>query len=99
MAITSALVLFAVIWAMTFLIVLPIRVQTQGDLGDIVPGTHAGAPEVHNLGKKAWITTGVSLVLWVIISSIIIFEVITVRDLDWFSRGAPAAVSTDETGG
>ena len=50
MGITSALVLFAVIWSMTFLIILPIRVKTQGDLGDIVPGTHAGAPEVHNIG-------------------------------------------------
>lgn len=36
----SGLVLFAVIWFMTFLIVLPIRVQTQGDVGEIVPGTH-----------------------------------------------------------
>ncbi|MDW3180926.1 DUF1467 family protein [Roseobacter sp.] len=90
MGITSALVLFAVIWSMTFLIVLPIRVKTQGDLGKIVPGTHAGAPEVHNLKKKAWITTAISLVLWAVITFIILFEVITVRDLDWFNRGAPA---------
>lgn len=86
MGITSALVLFAVIWAMTFLVVLPIRVQTQGDLGDIVPGTHAGAPEVHNLGKKAKITTVISLVLWAIIAGIILSGVISVRDLDWFNR-------------
>lgn len=98
MGITSAMVLFAVIWAMTFLIVLPIRVKTQGDLGEIVPGTHAGAPEVHNLGKKAWITTAISVVLWIVVSSIIIFEVVTVRDLDWFNRGNPAA-STSETNG
>ncbi|MCV3271410.1 DUF1467 family protein [Roseobacter sinensis] len=97
MGITSALVLFAVIWSMTFLIVLPIRVKTQGDLGEIVPGTHAGAPEVHNLRKKAWITTWISLVLWAIISAIIVFEVITVRDLDWFGRGSPAAPAS-ETG-
>ena len=86
MGITSALVLFAVIWAMTFLVVLPIRVQTQGDLGNIVPGTHAGAPEVHNLGKKAKITTIISLVLWAIIAGIILSGVISVRDLDWFNR-------------
>ncbi len=98
MGITSALVLFAVIWSMTFLIVLPIRVKTQGDLGEIVPGTHAGAPEVHNLRKKAWITTAISLVLWAIISAIIVFEVITVRDLDWFNRGTPSA-SASETDG
>lgn len=86
MGITSALVLYAVIWFMTFFIVLPIRVKTQGDMGDIVPGTHAGAPEHHHLKKKAWITTAVACVLWCIIAGIIVSGVITVRDLDWFNR-------------
>lgn len=86
MGITSALVLFAVIWFMTFLIVLPFRVETQGDLGEIVPGTHAGAPENHHLKKKAWITTGLAFVLWVIISGIILSGWISVRDFDWFNR-------------
>ena len=98
MGITSALVLFAVIWSLMFLIILPIRVKTQGDLGEIVPGTHAGAPEVHNIGKKAKITTVLSLILWAIISTIILSGVITVRDLDWFDRMGPAATS-DETSG
>lgn len=91
MGITSGLVLYAVIWFMTFLCVIPIRLQTQGDVGKVVEGTHAGSPEVHNLKKKAWITTGIAAVLWAIIASIIIFEVITVRDIDgWmFDRMAP----------
>ena len=44
MPITSALVLFAVIWFLTLFIVLPLRLQTQGDVGEIEPGTHAGSP-------------------------------------------------------
>lgn len=87
MGVTSALVLLAVIWWMTFLIVLPIRVQTQGDVGEVEPGTHAGAPEVHNLKKKALITTAISVVLWIIISAIILSGIISVRDFDWFNRG------------
>ncbi|MEP3055767.1 DUF1467 family protein [Ascidiaceihabitans sp.] len=87
MGVTSALVLLAVIWWMTFLIVLPLRVKTQGDLGEVEPGTHAGAPEEHNLKKKALITTAVALVLWVVISGIILSGVISVRDFDWFNRG------------
>ncbi len=83
MSITSGLVLFSVIWFMTFLVVIPIRLQTQGDLGKIEPGTHAGAPEHHHLKKKAWITTGVTVVLWAIIAGIILSGWITVRDLDW----------------
>jgi predicted secreted protein len=89
MGITSAIVLYAVFWFLTFLVVLPIRVKTQGDLGKIVPGTHAGAPEVHDLKKKAWITTGVAFVLWVIVAGIILSGWISVRDLDWFGRMGP----------
>ncbi|MFY2825727.1 DUF1467 family protein [Ruegeria sp. MALMAid1280] len=89
MTITAALVLFAVIWFMTLLVVLPIRIKTQGDLGDIVPGTHAGAPEVHHMKKKLWITTGISVVLWAIIAGIIISGVISVRDFDWLNQLEP----------
>jgi predicted secreted protein len=84
MGITSALVLLAVIWWMTFLVALPIRVKTQGDLGKVEPGTHAGAPAVHNLGKKAIITTVVALVIWGIVSTIILSEVFTLDDMDFF---------------
>ena len=44
MSITSAIVLFAIVWFMVFFIALPIRLKTQGDVGEIVPGTQAGAP-------------------------------------------------------
>ena len=90
MSITSAIVLFAVIWFMTFLIAIPIRLKTQGDVGKVVPGTHAGAPEHHQLKKKAIITTIVAAVLWRIITAIILSGWITVRDLDWFNRMNPA---------
>jgi len=90
----SALVLFAIVWFMVFLIALPIRVQTQGDLRDIVPGTHAGAPEHHHLGKKALWTTIASLVIWGGFVAIILSGVISVDDLEnWVGRGAPAAAS------
>jgi len=83
MAVTSALVLYAVIWFMVFFIALPIRIQTQGDLNNIVPGTHAGAPEHHHLKKKAVITTIVAAVLWGIIAWIILSGIISPSDFDW----------------
>lgn len=89
MSIVSAIVLFAIIWFMTFFVALPIRVRTQGDEGKIEPGTHAGAPEVHNLKKKALITTAVALAIWAIVVTIILSGVISVRDLDWFNRMGP----------
>ncbi|HKL46873.1 MAG TPA: DUF1467 family protein [Roseovarius sp.] len=89
MSIASAIVLFMVLWFLTFLIVIPIRIQTQGDLKKIVPGTHAGSPEHHNLKKKAVITTAVAAALWGVIGGAILSGVISVRDIDMFERMGP----------
>lgn len=91
MDVTSGIVLFAVIWFMTFLVVIPIRLKTQGDAGKIVPGTHVGSPEEHHLKRKAWITTGVAIMLWIIIASVVLSGAISVRKLDgWmFNRMTP----------
>ena len=86
MSVTSAFVLFAVIWFLTFLIVIPFKIKTQGDMGVVLKGTQAGAPEVHDLRKKAVITTGVSLILWLLITILIVSEIVTIEDIDLFGR-------------
>ena len=94
---TSALVLFAVIWFMTLFVVLPLRLTTQGDAGQIVPGTQAGAPHELNLKKKLKVTTLVSVVLFAIIGGIIVSGVITVRDFDWLNQIPPADGTDGQT--
>jgi len=89
MSITSALVLFAVIWFMVFFVVLPLRLTTQGEAGDVVPGTPASAPENPQIKRKAWITTLWALGIWAVIAGIIISGVITVRDFDVMGRMPP----------
>lgn len=89
MGITSAIVLFAVIWFMVLFIALPIGLRTQGDEGDVVPGTMAGSPANLNMKRKLWIVTGISAVLWVVIAGVILSGAITVRDLDFFGRLGP----------
>ena len=97
MSITSAIVLFAVIWFMVLFIVLPLRMKTQGDVGEIVPGTHASAPDDAQLGRKVKIVTFVAIPLWIVIAGTILSGVISVRDIDWFDRMATPEVSgTDE---
>ncbi|UWQ46741.1 DUF1467 family protein [Leisingera aquaemixtae] len=83
MGVTSAIVLYAVIWFLTFLVIIPIRLQTQGDRGNVVPGTHAGAPEKHFLKQKAWVTTGIAALIWAIVAGIILSGAVSVRDFDW----------------
>ena len=84
MGVASGIVLYLVIWFMTFLVVLPIRIQTQGEAGTTVEGTHQGSPEKHHLRKKFFITSGVAFMLWAIAAYVILGEVISVRDIDMF---------------
>lgn len=89
MTITAALVLFSVIWFMTFLCVLPLRLVTQGDAGQVVPGTHSSSPHELALGRKAAVTTLVAVILFAISASLILWGPWGVRDLDWFGRMSP----------
>ncbi|MEN8895454.1 MAG: DUF1467 family protein [Yoonia sp.] len=100
MGITSAIVLFAVIWFMSFLIILPLGLRTQGEEGEIVPGTHGSSPANLNMRRKLRITTLTAAIIWAVVAGTILSGAITVRDLDWFDRMATPEVSlTDETDG
>ncbi|QPM92093.1 DUF1467 family protein [Pseudooceanicola algae] len=89
MGITSAIVLYAVIWWLTLLCVVPVRLRTQQDMGKVTPGTQSGAPEHHYLKIKIWITTGITTVLFAIVAGIILSGWVTVADLDFFHRMGP----------
>ncbi|MBR2656597.1 MAG: DUF1467 family protein [Loktanella sp.] len=95
MGITSGIVLFMVIWSMVFFIVLPLRMVSQGDTGEIVPGTHSSAPADAQVGRKAKITTMWAVPIWCVIAGVILSGAITVRDIDMFNRMATPEVSRD----
>ncbi|MCK8465324.1 DUF1467 family protein [Aliiroseovarius sp. S1339] len=86
MSITAAIVLYVVIWFVTMFVVLPIGLRTQGDEGEIVPGTHAGAPANFKLGRTMIIVTIVGTIVWAAVTGIILSGWITVEDIDWFNR-------------
>ncbi len=98
MGIVSALVLFAMIWFMTLFVALPIGLRTQGDVGEVVPGTHAGAPANLRLKRKLLWVTLFAFLIWVVVAGTIISGAISVRDFDWFERMGPAS-QVDGTGG
>ncbi|WP_172329248.1 DUF1467 family protein [Mangrovicoccus sp. HB161399] len=95
MGITSAIVLYAVLWWLTFFVVLPLRLKTQGETGHVVEGTPQSAPANPQLKKKALITTGVAFALWAVIAGIILSGMITVRDIDVMHRMGPPPASAE----
>ncbi|MEL6523081.1 MAG: DUF1467 family protein [Pseudomonadota bacterium] len=100
MAITSALVLFAVIWFMTLFIVLPIVTRTQRDEGAVLKGTHASAPADFKPGRTARIVTMITIPVWIAVYTIIVTGTITVDDFDLLKRFGPGSGAvTDGTGG
>ncbi|MCF2905249.1 DUF1467 family protein [Octadecabacter sp. CECT 8868] len=96
MGITSAIVLFAVVWFMTFFIVLPLRMTTQEEAGDVVPGTHKSAPADAQVARKARITTYFALPIWAVLTFVILSGWVSVRDLDWFGRMDPVEVTATQ---
>jgi predicted secreted protein len=83
---TAAVVLFAVIWFMVFFILLPLRLKTQGEAGEVVPGTPQSAPSAGGVGRKARLTTVVAVLLWAIIAGVIESGWVTLADIDWFGQ-------------
>lgn len=78
MAITSALVVFAVIWFLVLFCVLPLRNQSQAEAGDVEPGTPASAPSNPEMRRKFILTTIIAAVLWLITLVCIVSGLISV---------------------
>ncbi|MFN4100336.1 MAG: DUF1467 family protein [Pararhodobacter sp.] len=82
----SAFVLYAFIWFLTLLVVLPLRLTTQGEAGRVVAGTHASAPDDLNFGRKLLTTTIAGTLVWAVVAGIIVSGWITMEDVDIFQR-------------
>ncbi len=86
MTITAAIVLFAVIWFLTLFVVLPIGLRTQGEAGDVVPGTPSSAPANPRMRRKFVLVTVITLGLWIPLCAFIQWGGVSVRDLDVWGR-------------
>ncbi len=86
MGVVTGIVLYAIIWFMTLLIALQVRVTSQDEAGARVAGTHGSAPADAKLKQRVIWTSIIAAGIWLIIASIIIFELITLDDIDLFTR-------------
>jgi predicted secreted protein len=83
MSITSAIVLYCVIWAILFYMINPLWQTSQSEDGKVSPGTPASAPVDPMIRKKAIITTVIATVLFVLAYSTMEFGWLTLDDINF----------------
>jgi len=86
MTISASIVLYAVIWFMTLFVVLPLRLKSQQDSGEVVPGTPASAPSDPQMKKRAKITTLIATLIWVAVCAAIITGLLSMKNLGFEGR-------------
>lgn len=64
MSVSFALAIYFILWWTVLFAVLPLGVRTQGEAGEVVPGTPESAPMHPRLIRVALITTVVSALLF-----------------------------------
>ena len=86
MNIVTGFVLFSIIWFLTLFVALPIGVRTQGETGEVVPGTPASAPTDAMIPRKMFWVTLVAVAIWSAVAAVIVWGGIGIEDIDWFHR-------------
>lgn len=84
MGVVTGIVLYAIIWFMTLFVILPIRVKSQSEDGNVVPGTPGSAPADPALRKRFLITTVIAAVIWAVIAAVILTGALSIEDFDLF---------------
>lgn len=82
MSVTGAVVLYATLWFLVLFVVVPIGQKSQAEMGQVVPGTPAGAPHNLHFLRKCVITTVITTILFGIIAWVILADIITRADLE-----------------
>jgi predicted secreted protein len=78
MSLTFGLALYFIIWWTVLFAVLPFGVRTQGEAGEIVPGTPASAPVAPHLLRTFAITTVVAGAVFGLVYAILVGELIDI---------------------
>lgn len=81
MSVSLGIALYFVIWWTTLFAVLPFGVRTQGEAGEVVPGTPASAPMLPRLGRVFLANTVVATLVFGIVWAVVHFGWVTFDNL------------------
>lgn len=62
----TGIVVYLIVWWMVFFCVLPLRVKSQQEAGDVEPGSEPGAPADPQLKFKFKLTSAIAAGFWLV---------------------------------
>ncbi len=84
MNLAFAIATYFIIWWLMLFIVLPIGMRTQGDAGEVVPGTPASAPATPRLLRILILTTLSSAAVFAVVYKILVTPELRTMVGGWF---------------
>ena len=81
MSFGSAVAIYFVVWWITLFAVLPFGVRTQAEVGEVVPGAPASAPEKIALLRIVIRNTLVASIVFAFIYWLIVYSGLSIMDL------------------
>jgi predicted secreted protein len=81
MSVSLAIAIYFIIWWTVLFAVLPIGVRTQGEDGNVVPGTPESAPTAPRLLRVVVLTTLISALVFAALWALVRYNVIDLNAL------------------
>ena len=82
MSIVLSLALYFIIWWTLLFAILPIGLRTQGEAGEVVPGTPASAPVKPRFLWIIGVNTLVSLVVFLVVRAAVVYQWLPLGTID-----------------
>lgn len=73
--------IYLTVWWLVLFTILPLGITGQAETGEVVQGTESGAPVDPGLKHKAWLTTFVAALIWLILFAVFEFRLISLDSI------------------
>ena len=81
MGITGSIIVYVMIWWIIFFSVLPIGIQSKKDIfKEKIGGIDPGAPKNPKIGKKFFITTLITTIIFIVIYYLVEIDLLNLRE-------------------
>lgn len=87
MSLIGGLAIFGIIWWVVLFAVLPFGIRTNEEAGEAgVPGAAESAPVRPQLFRKIIVTTGIAILVWLLVFVLLEYRPIALDDVPFFPK-------------